>query len=326
MPANEKMSSKISTTILIILVLGFVGLGTLLWLRPSAPGKGGMSSSDRRELASRLLGVGLSEEAADQYEMYLDGARLGREDRAKLAFSIGKTYQDQGNLSRAISWYYRAEIFDPHSSLKSEIGSRVVECLEKLGKYQSAQYALESRAGLEKKEAGEKKGGAVVARIGGREVTLGELNEALDKMPEWARKDFEKPGKKADFLKQYVANELMFEKAKKLGYDRDPEIQKQLDMFRKGLLINRVLEGEVQNKVQVSDQDIDLYYRANKEKYMEKDKKDEKKPGRQKNLEEVKEQVRQDLLREKLNEKFNELVQTMLAAEKVELHPEALQQ
>ncbi len=323
MAANEK---KYFNVILIILVLGFVGLGAMLWLRPSGSGKGGMNLDDRRELASRLLGVGLSEEAADQYEMYLEGSRLGREDRAKIAFSIGKAYQDQGNLARAISWYYRAEIFDPHSSLKSEIGSRVVECLEKLGKYQSAQYALESRAGLDKKEAGEKKGGKIVAKIGDREITLNELNEALDKMPDWARKDYDKPEKKADFLKQYVANELMFEKARKLGYDRDPEIQKQVDLFKKSLLVNRVLEGEVQNKVQVSDKDIELYYRANKEKYAEKDKKDEKKPGRQKSLEEAKEQVRQDYLREKLNEKFNELVQTMLAAEKVEFHPEALNQ
>jgi len=323
--ANGK-TNKHFTVLLVVLVLGFVRLGALLWFRPSGPGKGGMSSDDRRELASRLLGVGLSEEAADQYEMYLDGSRLGREDRAKIAFSIGKAYQGQGNLSRAVSWYYRAEISDPHSSLKSEIGSRVVECLEKLGKYQSARYALESRAGLEKQEAGEKKGGKIVAKIGNREITLGELNEALDKMPDWARKDYDKPEKKAEFLKQFVANELMFEKAQKLGYERDPEVQKQVDLFRKSLLVNRVLEGEVQNKVQVSDKDIELYYRANKEKYVEKDKKDEKKSGRQKSLEEAKEQVRQDYLREKLNEKFNELVQTMMATEKVEFHPEALQQ
>lgn len=255
--------------LIFLVVLGFFWTTVFIWIHGSQEKKKGLQPDERRELASRLMGVGLAEEATAQYEMYLQEAMLGSQDKSKIAFSVGKSFQDQGNLARALTWYYQAEILDPKSPLKAEIGSRIVECLEKLGKFQAAHYALESRSGMDDEEAGEKKGGEVVARIGDRSITLSEVDEALDKLPEWMRSQVQTPEQRVDFLKQYVTNELLYEKAVKLGYERDPAVQKQIDLLRKQLLVNRVVSEEVEGKVEITDSDVDLYYRANKDRYAE---------------------------------------------------------
>lgn len=132
-----------------------------------------------------------------------------------LFFTLGKLYLEEGNYEKALSWLYRVEMIDPDTSLKSEVGSKIVHCLETLGKFHAAEYALEARSSLQENREEELKGGKVVAEIGNRKITLREVDEALDELPPWTKEQFKGSEKKVEFMRKYVADELFYRKAKK---------------------------------------------------------------------------------------------------------------
>ena len=159
----------------------------------------------------------------------------------------------------------------PRSELAPEVGSKIVNCLERLGRFAQAQYSLDARSSLYKAGSDEFKGDEVVAQIGKDVITRGEVDGAIDAMPEWMRSAVDEPSKKEAFLKQYVAEELIYRKAKRLGLDKDPSIRKQAERAMRQLMVQKVLEDEIKAKVKISNDDVELYYQAHKDLYGEKE-------------------------------------------------------
>lgn len=223
-----------------------------------------------RELANKLKSVGIAEEAVKQYENYFNTARIDKRTRSNLAYTMGKLYMEESNYEKALSWLYRVDMIDPDTPLKSEVGAKIVNCLETLGKFHAAEYALEARSSLQKNREEELKGGKVVAEIGSRKITLREVDEALDELPPWMKEQFKGKEKKVEFLKKYVADELFYRKAKKLEYGKDGEIRKKTADFMKQLMINKILEEEIRNKIAIEEDDLKNYFKANRDRYKER--------------------------------------------------------
>ena len=223
-----------------------------------------------RELANKLKSVGIADEAIKQYENYFNTAQVDKRTSSNLAYTLGKLYLEESNYERALSWFYRVDMIDPKTPLKSEVGSKIVHCLEMLGKFHAAEYALEARSSLEENQQGELKGGTLVAEIGSRKITLREVDEALDALPPWMKEQFKGSEKKLEFMKKYVSDELFYRKAKKLEYDKDGELRKKTADFMKQLMISKVLEEELKDKITVEEDDLKNYFKANQEHYKEK--------------------------------------------------------
>ena len=223
-----------------------------------------------RELANKLKSVGIADEAIKQYENYFNTTQVDKRTRSNLAYTLGKLYLEEGNYERALSWFYRVDMIDPETPLKSEVGSKIVHCLEMLGKFHAAEYALEARSSLEENQQGELKGGTLVAEIGSRKITLREVDEALDALPPWMKEQFKGSEKKLEFMKKYVSDELFYRKAKKLEYDKDGELREKTADFMKQLMISKVLEEELKDKITVEEDDLKNYFKANQERYKEK--------------------------------------------------------
>ncbi len=273
-PAYLRRNFYLLCACLTILVLIAAGLATLLVLdhrNTSAGGKAGIFSEARRELAGKLLSAGLRGKAIEQYELYLSEAELPADRRAKIAYTLGTLCMEEGDYEDALSWLYQVEMLDPKTELAPEAGSKIVACLERLGRFAQAQYSLDARSSLDKQGRDEFQGGEVVARIGDDVITLGEIDEAIDAMPEWMRTAAEDPAQKRAFLEQYVAEELLHKKAKRLELDKDPSVRKQSERAMRQLMIQKVLEDEIKDKVKISVDDLDLYYRANRNRYGEKE-------------------------------------------------------
>jgi peptidyl-prolyl cis-trans isomerase C len=217
------------------------------------------------------LSAGLRGQAIEQYRLYLSESTLPDPRRANLAYTLGKLYMEEGQYEEALAWLYQVEMLDPRTDLAPEVGSKIVACLERLGRYAQAQYSLEARSSMDRGQGDEFKGDRVVAQIGKEVITLKELDEAVDAMPEWMRGSLEDPQQREAFLKQYVAEELLYRKAKRLEMDKDPGVRKQADRALRQLMVQRVLENEIKDKVRVSAEDVGLYYRANKDRYQEKE-------------------------------------------------------
>jgi len=223
-----------------------------------------------RELANKLKSIGITVEAVKQYENYFNKAKIDKRTRSNLAYTLGKLYMEDGNYEKALSWFYRVDMIDPDTPLKSEVGSKIVHCLETLGKFQAAEYALKARSSLEENREEELKGSKVVAEIGNRKITLREIDEALDELPPWMKEQFKGKEKKVDFMKKYVADELFYRKAKKLEYDKDAEIRKKTADFMKQLMINKILQEELKDKITIAEDDLKNYFKANQDRYKER--------------------------------------------------------
>jgi len=258
--------------LLAVVAAGLVHM-TLSGRSPILPAKGSgpVTGEARRDLAGKLLSAGLKGKAIEQYTLYLAEGDIPTGRRANMAYTIGKLCMEEGRYEDALSWLYQVEMIDPKSNLAPEAGAKIVACLERLGRFAQAQYSLETRSGLDKNPRDEFKGGEVVATIGSDVITRKELDEAMDTMPPWMRQTFEDPEQKKAFLQQYVAEELLYRKAKKLEMDKDPQVRKQVERAHRQLLVQRLLEDEIKEKVSMTPEDIELYYRANQDRYREKE-------------------------------------------------------
>jgi peptidyl-prolyl cis-trans isomerase C len=223
----------------------------------------------QRALAGKLKGAGLTLEAVKEYEDYLRTAPLDKKQLASLSYTLGKMYMEEGQYEKALSLFYRVEIADPDTDLKTELGLKIINCLERTGKYNAAEYALNKRTSSqdEKKE----KTGQVAAIIGDEKIFVEDINSSFDAMPEWMRKQVSTKEGKTEYLKKYVADELFFRKGIKLEYDKSPELRKRLATFEKELVVNKVLEEEIKDKIKIEDDDLKNFFEAHKNKYVQKE-------------------------------------------------------
>lgn len=226
----------------------------------------GWTADKQREYANKLKAENLNKEAIVEYEKYLGIAKADPETQANIYYTIGKMAEELGEYENALAYFYKVELIFPETKIKQELGEHMIACLEKMGRGLDAQRALEKRTALEPQK---ETGGKVIARIGKEQITDIQLNKELEKLPDWMKGEYKKPEKKLEFLKQYIAMELLSRKAKRLGYDKDPDIRLKLDDILKELMIQKLLEKELQDKIKITPDQIELYYKANKDKYFE---------------------------------------------------------
>lgn len=234
------------------------------------PGAGrSWTPDDQRELAGRLKGAGLTRQSIHEYEQYAQTATLDRPTLANLSYTIGKMYMDAGDYEKALAWLYRVEIADPQTKLKTEVGSGIVTCLERAGKYSAAEYALSRRTSGAAQPG--RTQGTVIAEISGEKVYLEDVTEAIDRMPEWMRTQLAGKQAKLEFAKKYIADELFYRKAVKLAYDKDPELLSKMKDVEKELVVNKVIETELKDKIKVEDDDVRNYFDAHRRDYEQKE-------------------------------------------------------
>jgi len=229
------------------------------------------NTAQMREYANKLKADGLIEQSVKAYEEYARGGGIDKDTRSNIYFSIGEMLMKANKFEDALAYFYKAEIADPNTGLKQEIGTNIVTCLEKSNRALDAEYQMESRTLLRGEKGTKKPSGEVVAKIKNREITMNEINSALEELPPWMKEAYTKDeAKKLDFVKTYVANELFYEKGVKLGINKDPEIREKARLIEKEMVIQKVLEREVFSKIKSEEDDLRNYYEVYKDRYTEK--------------------------------------------------------
>ena len=285
----------------------------LLWLRPG-PSAG--SPSELRDVAAQLRAAGALNEAARALEGYVSSLSGGSE-RAAAAYSLGETYLELGDPEKALRWFYEAESFDD-GKLEEDLSRKVVHSLERLGRFQAAQSALESRVRLDADESRDSgSSDPVVARIERREIRLSELERSIDDLPPAVASGLRGADARRDYLRKYVADALLWRKAQKLEYDRDPELQRRFEQTLQQLAISKYLEEEVLSDIDVDETDLRNFFEANRSRYQQGD--------TPVSLEDLRSVVQRDYLQLKAQSAYQDAVDSELAAADVELFPERLE-
>ena len=200
-------------------------------------------------------------------------------------------------------------------TLQAEVGKKIVNCLERLQRTKDANRYMQQSSALDKNTVQKQRPGAVIAKIGEREITMGDLDFEIEQLPDYIQQQFSDKKAKREFLKQYVVQELLYETAKKQGLEKDKEVVEGVHRLTKSLMTDKVIKDEIQNKVKLNASDVQLYYNANKEKYAEKD--DKGKVVRQKPFNEVAEQAGRDYSIEKQQEAYQQLAERLIKANNV---------
>jgi len=279
-------------------------------------GKLSLGLEKAKEYANELKEKGLYPQAVTEFKNIRDGGNLSKKEEANLSYIIGKIYMENLNdYQNALAEFIRVKILLPESDLTQEVNTRTIECLERLGKTLDAQREMEKYSTLNKKPELAK--GTVVARIRNRNITKEDLDSEIRKLPSYVQELYKEDAKKVDFLRQFIATELMYDSAKRKNFENDKEIIEKAFQTKKSFMVQKLLEEEIRGKMNISEADLKNYYEAHKKEYIEKDK---DKKEKQKSFEEALESVKEACAMEKQQEIYRQLITQLLKAEKVTIY------
>lgn len=277
-----------------------------------------------RKLANNLYEWKLYKQAIKEYENYLIYFSQDEQEVANINYVIANIYFERlHDYENALSHYLKIKHYFPESRLVQDANKKIVTCLERLERSTDAHQALEETTNLEPDKIQRKRPGEVIATIGKREITQGDLDFEISQLPPYLKSQFTDKKKKKEFLEQYIATELFYDTAKRQALDKDSEVIEGAFQAKRRLMVQKLLKQQIEQKVNIQPEDVELYYEANKDKYVEKDK--DGKVVREKTLQEAQEQVAQDLFMERQQQVYNELLQRLMRAESVEIYDDKIQ-
>lgn len=283
-----------------------------------------VAKNKARDFANVLYNRQLFDQSIREYEYYLDNYDLDVNEQANINYVIGDIYFERmRDYENALAYYLKIKYLFPESKLVTEANKKIVACLERLQRSEDAIQALEETTSLEPEKIRKKRPGAVIAKIGDREITQGDIDFELSQLPPYLRSQFNTKEKKLQFLQQYLLTEILYDKAKREGLDKQAEILEAAFQAKREIMVQHLLKKEIEQRVKIEPSDVESYYNANKEKYAEKDENGNIK--RQKSFGDVKQQVAQDLAMERQQEALEQMAVQLMRAEGAEIYDDKLQ-
>ncbi len=286
-------------------------------------GSSGVDSGRQREYANALYNRGLYKQAVEEYRHYLDQRQPDAEETANIDFTIGNIYFERlHDYENALAAYLRVKHLYPESKLMPDVDRQIVACLERLNRSADAKQALDEATALDPGQVQPSRPGTVLASIGDRKITSGDLDYLIAQMPSYVQGQFTQKSAKEELLRNYIATELLYGAAKRKGLEKEKEVIDATFEAKKNFMVQKYLAEELKDQIQVTPDDVELYYKANKDRYVEKD--DKGKVKKQKSFAEAREQAAGDLGREKQKKAIDALLARMMTAEKVEIFTDRL--
>ena len=290
---EKKQRSTAVNWILIVLLLILIGLTAAnLASKPSNRGQAtdvagtSFTAEQTRQLATKLTQRNLHLRAAKVWEDYLAAGNLTNTERARTLFQIGTLLEKASLYDQAIEYFYRCEVAAELDELKPQISAHLKDCFEKLGKFSALRYEMMDRTSLDGAPAA---GAKVVAEIGAEKITEAdldaaiedEINNQLEPMAPFMTREqlneqkkrmleqFKNPQAKQQYLQSWLAQELLYRQALEDGLAEKTEAKKLLNQLTRGALSQLLMNTELASKINITETDIQTFYSANKDDYVE---------------------------------------------------------
>jgi hypothetical protein len=342
---EKKQKNSLAPKIIIILLLVLIGLAAANFLTKS-PNKilpvenvsSSFSAEQVKELAAKLAGRNLYTRAAKAWQDYLLLAELPDTEKAKTLFRIGTLLKKAGKYEEAIEYYYRSETAAKLSELEPQINAHIKDCFEKLGMFSALRYELMDRTSYGKKSEA---GGKIVAEIGAEKFTEADLNayieraidnqlapiaafmttEQLNEQKKRVLEQYKNPSAKQQLLETWIAQEVLYREALEEKLSEEPEVKTMIEDLVRGTLSQQLMNKELANKINITETDLQTYYKANQDKFIEPaDEEDPNSAERQKSFDEVRQQIAQQLLSEKRQDVYQDYIKEMMDKYNVIIH------
>jgi len=107
----------------------------------------------------------------------------------------------------------------------------------------------------------------ILATFGEQTITLGEFNELWAQLLEGYGPGLDK----ISVIDQVISERLLIAEAKNLGLEEDEKVQRQIKDMTEQILVQALIQKEILEKVQVTEEEVTNYYGENQEKFTEKE-------------------------------------------------------
>jgi parvulin-like peptidyl-prolyl isomerase len=277
-------------TVLLLVVLGILAATNLVVAlsarKPAPVVSSGLSAEQVKDLASKLAQRNLYQQAAMAWQDYLASAKLAGPEQARIQFQIGTLLEKAGLFADAIEHYYRSETVGAVKELQSELNAHVKECFEKLGKFSALRYEVMDRTSLNPSQPA---GGKIVAEIGAEKITEAQLDARIEESveeqlapmkafmtPEQIAEQKKRalgqardPQARQEFLQAWLDEEILYRQALDQQLGERPEVKRLVHSLIRQVLSRQMLDEQLASKINITDTDVQVYYAANKDKYVE---------------------------------------------------------
>jgi len=269
------------------------------------PSRGGMTREQYRAAATALFERQLYKETVDMYQRYLDSPALTPEDAPNVLYQMGVIYQDNLMDARgALAEFTLVKALYPDQTFGNQLGKRMVAALEGMGRSTDASQARARITDLNPDTTAQDfHEGAVVAEVDGRKITLGEIKAMVGKLPE-------APLELNQLVREYVAQILIADAARRKGLADKPEVKLRLGQVENQILTQAGLMDEIKISPP-SGNDLKYYFEANKARYLQG-------PDSTATFEKLLPRVQADWAREKQGAAYQQYVERLLQAGKVQ--------
>jgi peptidyl-prolyl cis-trans isomerase C len=110
------------------------------------------------------------------------------------------------------------------------------------------------------------KSGKVLATVGKETITLEEFQERVNKQNPYLRSRFADQAKRKEYLDSMVRNEVLYQEAVRLGYDKDSDILERMKNEMVQRLINKEFDEKMKDSLVPKDE-IKKYYEEHSSEY-----------------------------------------------------------
>jgi peptidyl-prolyl cis-trans isomerase C len=268
------------------LAIGLLNLVLFMLTQPGAKGQGGvsgLSATQQKELALKLEQQQLHATAVQAWQTYLAGTTLSSDERAKIWYRIGTIHQTAQQYEAALEAYYLSETIKPLTDLAQDLGLRVQECLERLGRFAALRQELSSRVSVNRdKEKAVAETKDIVAEIGTEKISKADLDRLIEEQinlqlsryapflsPEQLQKEkdalfkqYASQEQRVQILNQYVIQEVLYRKAREDKLTDDPTTRALILDTERKILAQSVLTHELAKEIKITTVDVESYYQA----------------------------------------------------------------
>jgi tetratricopeptide (TPR) repeat protein len=263
----EKKSAVILLVANLLLTAALAGAGVYAALHLLARPVPDPERSQR--LAATLEANGLYDQALAAYENYRTAARLSPAEDANLHYHQAELATKLGDRKAALGHYLMAKEPNPKAEWAADVEKKIVSLLEGLGRSLDAQNRLSEATALVPGKSAPS--GKVVAKLGDREITMTELDQAIQELPPEVQKQLADPKAKRQYLNQYLLEQMLYDSAVRKGLAEQAEVKQRLEMVRKSLLAQIVYAEAMQDRMKTSLNEVDKYLAEHKDKVKDRD-------------------------------------------------------
>jgi len=110
--------------------------------------------------------------------------------------------------------------------------------------------------------------GKILARVNGKPITEEDLKQVMETLPPNYKSLENNPQFRKQLLNNMIKEELLYQEALKEGLEKDPEVQKEIELMKKRILVQALIKRHVKpEKVKVSDSEAKAFYEKNKKRF-----------------------------------------------------------